>query len=285
MLNHIYNYGLSKDKRVDLEMLPKGKQVERYDKLPFPFDDRCYDEGRPITYSRNVEVYCTGDLDKFIVHPSCRPVKGKNTKRLVEYIQRRNLLRFFPVIVDRDMVVYDGQRRLLAAKALNVPIHYIVANNISMLMMAKAGGRAESWVLADYLKHYCEIGFSDYLYLRDFWASHPWLGFYFLLMAFTGLSRQTTAKNIFTSGRFNLTKKDDAEFLVSCLEHIDDERLRRNALVQRSIFSMFRSGEYDIAELVRKLNMHSEKMAVYFDTESCIASLDGIYNYGRHSTT
>lgn len=284
MLTHIYNYGLSKDKRVEIEILPKIKQVERYDKVPFPFDDRCHDEGRPVTYSRNVEIYCADDLDKFIVHPSCRPVKGNNTQRLVEYIQRRNLLQFFPIIVDRDMVVYDGQRRLLAAKTLNIPIYYIVANRISMLMMAKAGGRKESWSLADYLKHYCEVGIADYIYIREFSASHPWLRFTFLLQAFTGSSRGITARNIFTAGRFNLNRKGEAKFIVSCLESIDDEKLKKDVQIQRSFFSMFHSGQYDIAELARKLNMHSDKLGVYFDHESCMASLDAIYNYRRHSS-
>ena len=65
----------------------------------------------------------------------------RRVDKLTDAIKTRNLLQFYPIIVDRDLVVYDGQRRLEAAGRASVPIYYIVLQNVSMGMILCVKGR------------------------------------------------------------------------------------------------------------------------------------------------
>jgi len=72
-------------------------------------------------------VFQEKNLSRFRFSAENRPINERHLTRLVSAIKEKNLLQDFPILVSYDMVIIDGQHRLLAAQKLGLPIFYRIA--------------------------------------------------------------------------------------------------------------------------------------------------------------
>ncbi len=281
ILNGIYNYNLDKKNLVQLQVLGAGQMVNRYDKDFTPIERTQPPPQRFIAPDKIVEVHKTDCLGGFTIHPSARPVENSHLKAMIESMRQKSLLKYYPIIVDRDFVVYDGQRRLLAARELGLPIYYIMASNISMLMIAQAGSRSKGWAYADYLKHYCVLGKEPYLYLADYIKKFPYIG---LTRAILVLGEQGGFNDIQSSYRIG-------EFIVrspglglkfgKCIGGLDRNEFRKNKVLQRCFLIQMHNEKFDPDHMIAAINHHPEMMRPFADMESCFKCMENTYNYGK----
>jgi len=74
---------------------------------------------------------------------------------LVASIKKENMLESFPILVNKDLYVIDGQHRLKAAMELNLPIYFIISDtlgeeHIPLCQIQKY------WQLIDFYNYYYE---------------------------------------------------------------------------------------------------------------------------------
>src|SRR5437868_13330592 len=95
----------------------------------------------------------TTDYEKFVFRKDNRAkICKEHVDRLIKSIKITNLLQWRPIEVNSAMEVLDGQHRLLAAKALGVPIYYKVIDNAtpeSIILM----NVHKNWGMGDYLNY------------------------------------------------------------------------------------------------------------------------------------
>ena len=232
LTDEIYNFNKRSDKRVDLRVACQYQKVIREDTT---IENTIELPKRGIVSSSSIHVFEESDLSKFRVHSSCRP--ARNLNKLADEIKKRNLLRFYPIIVDRDLVVYDGQRRLEAAKKLNVPIYYIVLQNVSMWMIARAGGLTKSWALLDYLKHHASLGVPTYTRVSELMKKHAFLSSESVLAFGSTSSGNEIVRTKFKSGIFEI---DDIFMeLITFFARLPMSLAKKTKL-QRLISSLYR---------------------------------------------
>lgn len=232
LTEEIYNYNLHSKNRVDLTIAHQYKKPIREGVV---IENTMDAPKRGMVCSSNVQIFKETNLDKFRAHPSCRPLR--KVDKLTEAIKTRNLLQFYPIIVDRDMVVYDGQRRLEAAKRASVPVYYIVLQHMSMWMIARAGGLSKSWGLRDYLKHFASLGVPDYVRMVELIKQYAFLSsesmFYFLGSTPSNVKHRVE----FKSGQFVID--DSMSPLITLFASLPD-RLAKRTRLQMTIASLYR---------------------------------------------
>lgn len=278
ILNGIYNYNIAEDKRVELKLLSAAKLVNRYDNGVGVIDSFSDLPVRKIAPGRNVEIYCTDDLSQFTVHPSARPVSERQLQRMIDFMKRRNLLLYYPILVDRNFVVYDGQRRLAAAKALGLPIYYIVASNISVWMVVLSGGMTRRWGFSDFLKHFCVLGLPDYLYLKSFKEKWPFIALPTVIRFLHGGSTENVDM-IFKAGKFAATRRSSVEKFVDQLSLVKNRRLQVQGLFQRTLYPLTSNPDFHLALFVRRLNDYPFEFGPFGDAETCATRIQDVYNY------
>jgi ParB-like nuclease domain len=110
----------------------------------------------------------TTDYDMFkFRHDNRAKIDTTHVERLKRSIAARNLLNLRPIDVNGDMEVIDGQHRLIAAKALQVPIYYKIDSSLGssdIILM----NTSKSWSVMDYLNFYCKNHYPEYLKLKAF---------------------------------------------------------------------------------------------------------------------
>src|SRR5579872_6499560 len=93
-------------------------------------------------------IYQTTNYSQFTITRKNRPIAGK---RIIDSIKKKNLLPEKPILVTSNLVVLDGQHRLKAAEALQLPIFFQIARknvtdeDLAILNVQK------SWELLNYI--------------------------------------------------------------------------------------------------------------------------------------
>ena len=76
------------------------------------------------------KIHVTSDYDQFTYLVGNRDIVNKHVKSLSTEIDNRDLE--IPIIVNEKMEVCDGQHRLEAYKALDLPVHYIIKEGLTL---------------------------------------------------------------------------------------------------------------------------------------------------------
>lgn len=110
----------------------------------------------------------TSDYTQFKKHPANRDVDEKSIDRLAEAIQKKNLLKSHPVVVDKEFYIIDGQHRIEACKKLQIPVTFIVDETITPEDMITLNTNSKSWNMDNFLNFYVSKGKQDYILLDQF---------------------------------------------------------------------------------------------------------------------
>jgi len=76
----------------------------------------------------NIEMNQTTDYDKFKFLELNRNICKSHVENLIKLNKERNRFHLFPIVVDEDMNIIDGQHRYTACKQSELPVFYIVDN-------------------------------------------------------------------------------------------------------------------------------------------------------------
>lgn len=72
-----------------------------------------------------------------------------------------------PILVNQNMEIIDGQGRFEALKQLQLPIEYIVQNDIGVKECIAMNVYQTNWKIHDYIKSYADKGVKSYIYLNN----------------------------------------------------------------------------------------------------------------------
>lgn len=148
----------------------------------------------------------TKDYSIFKEFSSNREVDRKHVNKLVQSIQKRNLLGVNPIVVDNNMRVIDGQHRLAAAQILGVEIYY-VQENINRKDISLLNSNQKNWTAMDYINFYTIEKVPAFLQLSDLINHYPDMAISALLM----LSN--------SEGRRNIVQLKDGYLDVLAIDH------------------------------------------------------------------
>ena len=105
------------------------------------------------------EILETTDYEIF------KPLLGnrdrKSEGKIIDSIQRVGYI-ISPLIVNENMEVIDGQNRLAALKALELPVHYIIQPGLGIEECRQLNIGQTNWGVADYVYSYAELGNESY---------------------------------------------------------------------------------------------------------------------------
>jgi len=119
------------------------------------------------------KVYTTKDFEKFKFLHGNRNINKSHTKRLTASMGKKNIP--VPVIVNENFEVIDGQHRLHAAIDLDVPIAYMIINNLGLDDVQLLNTNTSNWKLNDYLASYIDLGKKSYIDYKAFMEKYNFL--------------------------------------------------------------------------------------------------------------
>lgn len=96
-----------------------------------------------------------------------REIDKPHARDLIKKLQKNRSLVLEPILVDKNMKVVDGQHRLYALSRLNLPVNYIIDNDISINDAISLNSNQKNWSLLDYIQLYVNKGNLNYKLLQE----------------------------------------------------------------------------------------------------------------------
>lgn len=118
-------------------------------------------------------IQATLDYSLFHRIESNRDINPSHLKRLMASIQAKNYLYLFPIIINKDMEIVDGQHRLIAARELKLPIFYLIDDKITKAEIAMVNSNRKGWAAIDYIEYYAKEGNAAYKKITTLLSEYP----------------------------------------------------------------------------------------------------------------
>ena len=243
--------------------------------------------------SNNLKI--SKDYKKFKFIAENRPTYPTHIGRLIDSIRKKNLIKDFPIIVNNDMEVLDGQNRFEALRFLKLPIYYRVSENMSVDDISLINTINKMWSLDDFMHQYIAQGKIDYIKLKKFmeWADLQSVNLALKIINNTDNSyligknqdRYVSAGGgntfSFKSGNYIYPKSDlESKETILRLKELSGFLEKKNPY-DRSLVVAYdiisRTENFDYDRLIAKLK--SMPIGVYNDSVSLIESFERAYNY------
>jgi hypothetical protein len=238
------------------------------------------------------EVKETTDFSIFKGHDNNRVINTAYVRRLAESIKGNNLLRYRPILVDKDYKVLDGQHRLCAAKHLNVPIYYQMKDHSDEQDIVTLNIHQKSWTMEDWLNFHYNQGNPHYVNMKNFCIeSGKTISSMFRI--FQALAQQKS----FKGGQFRFPSPEKIEIIKGSLQtaneiifHVKPFMLSKESIVMREKFQegltvlLIEYPKIDIEYLKSKLIETSDAIRTCPNVDSYKQLIKEIYNYRRKIT-
>lgn len=115
------------------------------------------------------KIYSTKDYSRFSFLENNRIVKRSHVNRLKEKIKKDDMTMCFPIVVDPNLRIIDGQHRFHACMELGLPIYYVVKNDVDPEQaMVDVNQTSKKWEMMDWLRYRAYKNGGCYKMLLDF---------------------------------------------------------------------------------------------------------------------
>lgn len=230
----------------------------------------------------------TEDLTIFKEHPSNRKIDPINLKNIIKSLQSKNMLELRPITVNKKMQVIDGQHRLEAAKALGIPMFYVVDKESELEDIVRLNNSQKSWILEDYVNYHASDGvkfFVDIVNLAkklDITINH--------LVRYLGISGGSSWKKMKDgSYEFDLEKtgkelQEKLAFIDGILKFIEEKTIGnkkylKSMAITKGLLTLMNSSMFNADIFFKKVELCITRIHICRTVEEYYQMFKGVYNF------
>jgi len=226
--------------------------------------------------------YSTEDYSQFSLFKDDknRGIKQSIVNSFIELIEQKKF--FFPsnpIVVNKTGYILDGQHRFLAAKTMNIPIYYIITDEIDILDVAMINSNVHRWTILDYVNYHTALGRREMGKIKNLlieWGVS--IGVAQVILAINSKEYTDAIKN----GSFVLSKQKEerAQKLYSLLKdyskYFDYWQHRGFIMAVRKVMDV---NGFDHKIMLQKMSLHPRSLVRCALTEDYFNMLIELYNY------
>lgn len=197
----------------------------------------------------NTEIRCTQDYTLFKYLKQNRNIRENGA--LKESMRLANDLKTFPIIVNKNYEILDGQHRFKYAQLFNYPVYFKIVDDFDMHHVRNWNSCSKLWKAEDYLKSFVDDGYEQYIQLNKLYeySKIP------LSTLLSLLDPSTLRTQSFKKGDFKLK-----EPYWVCLEKINKLKDLLRLSADYKIKTIGKSGHYVFYKMLSNPNYNHNHM-------------------------
>lgn len=202
-----------------------------------------------------MEIKKTTKYDQFRSLTCNREIDEKHVERLMEAINKRNMLAMCPVLCNTEFKVFDGQHRIEAAKRLKVPIFYVADDSLDEEDLISLNNLKKEWRNIDYVNFWSIKKQKGFDVLSQFLSQYSWLP----LTTVMELLSSDNTRNVkaIKRGQVDVSNKSDAKKIIECLAQIGNwTKVYRTNKFVRAFRKAWSHADYDQRQFICNLQEH-----------------------------
>lgn len=231
------------------------------------------------------------DYGKFKQIDGNRKINRGHVARLIEAIERKNLLEYFPILLNEDMEVIDGQHRLSAAATLKIPFYYQVVPGLTLTDVMAINTNSKSWNIIDFIDSHIELGNNNYVILKEFMNTYHWnpTTSAALLQGFSGYfsPNNGSISKAIKHGDFKVISLDLAEKIAKQIQeikhHTDFDGAKDREFIG-ALLALNANKDWHFDNFAAKLRLKNLMIEKRPSTKYYLIHLEELYNHGLYKT-
>lgn len=212
--------------------------------------------------------------------------ENRNVGKLVPLrrsMAKKNMMSAFPLIVNEEMQVLDGQHRLAVAKELGLQVFYVVDDSIELKDVPMAAAAVSKWTNRDYCTHYAKKGVNPYIELLSILKEYPeiTLGTLSTAFSFSQAGGVRHGQGSFRDGTWkgaSIPYIKKSLSICRCLSPVIKKEAWRRCFVG-AIGRLTRWEDFDEGRLIKKISNYPTEVVPCIDIRKTLEMLQAIYNY------
>jgi hypothetical protein len=231
-----------------------------------------------------MEIQQSQQFEQFKTVNGNRNISMKKVNKIMEDVKNGlNLFPYCPVIVNPSpdgLLIIDGQHRFTACVKLDMPIYYVMAENIALRDIARMNSNTDKWKNSDFLQAYIKLGIKDYQTLGAFMKKYHCSYSLAVSLLMHGKVRHN-GRNIewFRDGDFKATHIDYGTVFIQGVDELFDAYVfYRHAPLLEAVEKLNKKGLWDFDTMKRKLQENRHQMDKQTTAKNYMYLLDRIYN-------
>lgn len=212
-----------------------------------------------------------------------RKIIPAHIEKLAAAIERKNLLKYFPILCNEKMEVIDGQHHLMAAAKLGYEVTYEVVPGLTLDDVMSINTSSKSWSISDFIDTYIQLGKKDYEVLKNFMNQYHCSASIAarLLGSATGGNTQTLGEQI-REGTFRAYRlvfaNRIAAHLIELKPYTDINVFADRDLIN-ALIALDGNSDFDFERLVAKLRLSGQKIEARATSKYYLLEIEELYNY------
>lgn len=189
-----------------------------------------------------------------------------------------------PLLVNEKLEVIDGQGRLAACEALNLPVLYVIKPGLTINDCISMNIEMKNWTERDYINCYARKGVKDYIELENMLKEFPllnWSQIYDISKPSSSKTKVDLRNGKLTFEPYTYIQYERARWISAMLPAIRESGLYTN----RAVEILTRLDRYKLIDKKRMLES-LEKYGksgdfIGYRSSDTLMALNEIYNYNR----
>lgn len=205
-------------------------------------------------------------------------------------VDRKNLLEFYPILVNENMEIIDGQHRLMAAMKLNLPVYYNVVNGLKIEDIMSINTHSKNWSIQDFIDAYIKLDYSAYRTLDEFMRRHKVSASLAgsLLSGYTVIAGGGSVSKEIRNGTFQIKSEAYADEIINKIREVApycdfNTETERNFI--RVITILRNNEDFDWDKFIAKLKMHNLRIGSRANINYYILLVEELYNFNAKVKT
>jgi ParB-like nuclease domain len=230
----------------------------------------------------------TKDYTIFQTITGNRDVNPKHVEDLIQAIKRKNLLQYFPVLLNEYMQIIDGQHREAACEELEIEVPYVVVPGLTLDDVMSINTNSKSWTMIDFVEAYIKKGNKAYQELLDFSQHHDVSMSISASLLHGPVSASATSlsmNRLIKEGKFVVRQREWADMMLSQIHDLQpfaDFLIKKDRDFIRALSLANHSPNFEFAKFTAKLQIYSQRILAKAVTRYYLIEIEELYNKGNH---
>lgn len=236
----------------------------------------------------SVKIFFTKQYDRFVRMKGNRVLNKIKINRIKRDIENGlDVLKYCPVIVsekDGKLEIIDGQHRYEVAKEMGSHVWYIIADELTLLEIAKVNSNTEKWKNKDYIHCYASQGNEHYQQLSDFMEKYGFPLSVSLALLTKGAILTDGGgdlKKVFQAGTFTVADLPTAINIAETVMRFEGFEAAKSRTFVVAICKVIESGQCPIDEVIEAYIDNKAKLEPQSSWKEYLGALEAIVNIGK----
>lgn len=220
-----------------------------------------------------------------------REIIPSHVERLSKAMERKNLLPYYPVLVNEKIEIIDGQHRLLAAAKLGYDVYYEIIPGLGVEDVMFINSLSRSWSISDYINSYVKLGYKDYIELAQFIEQYRIAPSVAAVMLGSSSAQSFQGGSVveqIKTGKFRCLRLEFAQGVARFLSELQSYAdkglvLRRDRQFVSALVTLCSRKDFDRERLLAKLKLNRQKIEKRDSSRYYILHIEELYNFNVKS--